>query len=418
MKYQNGEIQKSNNYYIWSYYGQDLRLMLAAYSIDMLKFKIDMFLSFNKNILSQSEPRPISANTLFLTDSNFTGGKGELMPPKYKDGSFRIRKNGILEYRFMHLDKYRSVYGKSEEICWNKRTDIISNKKIVIPKEKVIAENIPKTIGELLDIHLTRKKNTKPQLSKSAIDNIERCIRLHISRNLKAQKLKTAKPYMFEDNLNDIESSRMREYTYTVFTGSLRFAKANNWIDTELWKLIEHTKHKSVSYRPLEDNEYDLLISKANKEIKRYIIAYCWTGCRRNELLSIKYKDINNNQITVWDQKTSKWKYIPIFPPLKEIIGTGEPEDNIFKNKPGWVNKSIRALCDREDIKLFDISTHNLRNTFGSVLYDAGVNLKDIQLWLGHSTLKVTQDTYTKRRRKAIDNSIKQLIDTMFSTHI
>lgn len=72
----------------------------------------------------------------------------------------------------------------------------------------------------------------------------------------------------------------------------------------------------------------------------------------------------------------------------------------------------IRELCDSLGMK--DISTHNLRNTFGSVLYDAGVDMKDIQAWLGHSTLKVTQDIYTKRRRKSTDKGIGELIQKIF----
>lgn len=413
MIYANGEIIKTDTCYVWTYYGQELRIMLAASSVEILKFKIDTFLSFNKNILSKTEN--LDNQKLLLSDTknlkDFTGGKGELMPPKYKDGSFRTRKSGILEYRFVHLDKYKSVYGKSEEICWNKRTDIIAGKK---KEAKPKAEKINYTYGELLNIHLDRKRERKPPLSKSAISNIERCIRLHISDELKKVKLKELKPYMFENNLNQIESSRMREYTFTVFSGSLRLAKANGWIQNEIWLLIAHQKHKSVSYRPLENQEYNLLIKEADEELRKYIIGYCWTGCRRDELLTIKYEDVQDNEIKVWDKKTRKWKYIPLFPPLEEVIGTGEPGERIFKRCSQWVNTSIRTLCDSDKVKLYDISTHSLRNTFGSVLYEAGVDMKDIQAWLGHNTLKVTQDIYTKRRRKAMDTNIKNLIKTMF----
>jgi integrase len=342
-----------------------------------------------------------------IIHNDFTGGRkgGEIVPPKYADGSFRQLKY-CLEYKFMHLGKRISVYGKTKDICWNKRTAIIAGKKA----EKPIAKTM--TVGELLECHLSRKKAHKPPLSVSAIENIERCIRLHIGANIKAISLNKLKPYDLEKALNDITSSRMREYTYTVFSGALSWAKANGLIQTEIWKLIDREKHISESYRPLEDAEYELLISKADAELRRYIIGYCWTGCRRNELLSITYSNIDNDSINIYDKKTKKWKRVPIFPPLAEIIGQGEGKP--FPRSASWVNENLRKLCD--SLGLNDISTHSLRNTFGSVLYDNGVDIKDIQAWLGHSTLKVTQDIYTKRRKKSQNDAIKGLIDKMFKS--
>lgn len=352
-----------------------------------------------------------------ILHNDFTGGKGgEEVPPKYADGSFRQLKY-CLEYKFMHLDNKRhSVYGKTKEICWEKRTQMIAGQYKSICRAAPTSQfaktaKVKQTYGELLTAYFERKKARKPPLSTSAIENIERCIRLHISDSLKSVYLDKLQPYMFEDNLYNIDSSRMREYTYTVFTGSLRFAKANNLIKTELWRLIEHEKHKSKGYRPLEDSEYQLMLEKADPEMRRVIIGYCWTGCRRNELLSIKYKDIYNNTIRIWDEKNDKWKEVPVFPPLAEIIGQGKPNDNVF-NMP-HINERMREFCN--SLGLNDISPHNLRNFFGSILYDNGVDMKDIQAWLGHSTLKVTQDIYTKRRKSTENQAIKDIISKIFT---
>lgn len=312
----------------------------------------------------------------------------------------------------MHLDNKRhSVYGKSKEICWDKRTKMLINSTspahlAVNTSKSPKAQNANQTYGELLTAYFERKKARKPPLSKSAIDNIDRCIRLHINEKVKNTIISKLQPSMLEDNLYKIVSSRMREYTYTVFTGSLRYAFSNGLINKELWRLIEHEKHKPESCRPLEDEEYDMIISKADNELKRYIVGYCWTGCRRNELLSIRYKDVGE-RINIFDQKTNKWKQVPKFPPLEEVLGEGLPDAKVFPRNSHWVNKKLRELCD--SIGLNDISPHNLRNTFGSVLYDAGVDMKDIQTWLGHSTLKVTQDIYTKRRTKTVNKAINDV---------
>lgn len=355
-------------------------------------------------------------NGITITVSNFNINDlkadegGESVPPKYADGSFRLRKNGIWEYRFMHLDKQTSVYSKDPQKCYDKRTVIIAGESKAKETCKAIK---PMTYGELLTEWFKHKKIRKPPLSKSSIDNIERCMRLHITDELKAERLSTLTPRSLELCLNSIDSSRMREYTFCVFSDSLSYAKANDYIKKDIWKLVDRIKHKSISRRPLEDKEYELLLENAEPVIRRIIIGYCWTGCRRNELLSIKWSDLKNDILQIWDEKNKKWKFVPLLPPLANALGKrGKDDEKIFKANPGWVNKHMRTLCD--GLKLYDISIHNLRHTFGSVLYDAGVPIKTIQLWLGHSTLKVTEDLYTKRRKSAIDKDIKELIEKTF----
>ena len=50
---------------------------------------------------------------------------------KYADGCFRTRPNGLLEYRFYDETRaLRSVYGRSKEECFAKRTQIIKGKYV------------------------------------------------------------------------------------------------------------------------------------------------------------------------------------------------------------------------------------------------------------------------------------------------
>lgn len=343
------------------------------------------------------------------------------LPPQYSDGHFYKRAKDKLEYRFKDAEgKLRSVYGYSEGECFDKRTELImGTRKIRQPKPKqqeptVISPETPITYGELLKkLWYPRKQAQLPKLSISQLNNIERTVRLHVPQWLKDTLVTDITEGKLKDALNGVSSSRMREYAMTVYSDSLSFAKAHRLITLEPWK-FKHVKHKSQSRRPLEDEEYKLLIDKAQGELRRLIIGYCWTGCRRNELLSIKYGDIVDGFIKVWDKKTKKWKHVPILPPLQEIIGEGKPEEKVFKTYQKFVNEKLRDLCD--SLGLYDISPHNLRHTFGSVLYESGVDLKTIQLWLGHSTLKVTADTYTKPRQSKVTEQIKTLINDIFNT--
>lgn len=68
------------------------------------------------------------------------------MPPQYKDGSFR-KRGKLLEYRFIYLDnltgekQLKSVYGQTEQECYNKRTNIIAGKKQRPRQSKFLKNN-------------------------------------------------------------------------------------------------------------------------------------------------------------------------------------------------------------------------------------------------------------------------------------
>ncbi len=69
---------------------------------------------------------------------------------------------------------------------------------------------------------------------------------------------------------------------------------------------------------------------------------------------------------------------------------------------PDWVDVSIRP--------------HDLRHSYCTMLYDAGVDLKTAQLWMGHADADVTMKIYThlteerqKRATTALENAAKNL---------
>lgn len=56
--------------------------------------------------------------------------------------------------------------------------------------------------------------------------------------------------------------------------------------------------------------------------------------------------------------------------------------------------------------KLPTITTHGLRHTYCSLLFEAGVGLKEVQVHLGHSDVQTTMFIYTHVTQKAKDEAI------------
>jgi integrase len=146
------------------------------------------------------------------------------------------------------------------------------------------------------------------------------------------------------------------------------------------------------------------------------------TGCRKQEILSLKWEqvDLKNNIILLEKTKNGKRRDVPINETVREVLTSQKkwldvpivylnPETkkrevftprtrwpdvpNVFFNpnigKPyGEVKNSFASALKRAGI--LDFTFHDLRHTFASHLVMNGVDITSIKELLGHSTLKMT----------------------------
>lgn len=103
-------------------------------------------------------------------------------------------------------------------------------------------------------------------------------------------------------------------------------------------------------------------------------------------------KTASSRRIIPVDERTHKW--------LESIRPLGaRPGDLIFCHEagtpldPDWVSKSFGNYC--VDHGLPPIRLHDLRHTFASLALEAGVPMKVVSEWLGHSGIGVTGDIYS-----------------------
>ena len=60
--------------------------------------------------------------------------------------------------------------------------------------------------------------------------------------------------------------------------------------------------------------------------------------------------------------------------------------------RPNYVTTHFRFLLDKWGMRR--IRFHDLRHTCASLLVESDTNMKTIQMWLGHSSMKTTADIY------------------------
>ncbi len=244
------------------------------------------------------------------------------------------------------------------------------------------------------------------------------------------------KPILGEMKVSEIKKFHIEEALTTLKErGNASAAETLQLLNKFFNYCIEHdiiTKNPcfglSVTYNPKEKRRLtkeelqkietaDLL----NKD-KTFILMLRYTGMRIGELCALKVDDINFDDMTIRINKTvvrnhgifiqenTKTKagerfvpiLLPLYKELKEYMERLPEEQEILflsntntlqsSGGAGHLFKRILRNCGIEDN---DITPHYMRHNFISECYDAGIDVKKVQYWVGHSDIKTTLDVYT-----------------------
>ena len=178
-------------------------------------------------------------------------------------------------------------------------------------------------------------------------------------------------------------------------------------------------------------------------------------GFRRSELLGLRFSviDFDNNTILVNTKITSSekeklvpkqkmkndssYRIMPLLDSIKKLIIQRmeriKKDKHFFKNiytkkwegficvgengeliKPDRVTRTFRKLINECGLK--KIRLHDLRHSCATLLYEQDIQLKDIQMWLGHSDIQTTANIYShfdytrkEKTGKIIEKSLKKL---------
>lgn len=152
-----------------------------------------------------------------------------------------------------------------------------------------------------------------------------------------------------------------------------------------------------------------------------------YAGLRRGEVLALRYEDIDRKAKTISVSKAVEYvgnnahlkapktdagvRTVPLLDPLAEVL----PKDGsglIFPREDGkpltktQYRKRWTTYCKAIG---FEITAHQLRHGYATILYEAGVPDKDAQELLGHSSIAVTRDVYTHIRQTQKEATAKRL---------
>lgn len=193
------------------------------------------------------------------------------------------------------------------------------------------------------------------------------------------------------------------------------------------------TVPRGLAHNPRElptDEEIRAIEANTDHPFGMFALWILYTGCRRGELLGLKWEDVDLEARTVSIKRSVYWiSTTPLTkaPKSKAGVRTVALPDALYKHlKPGkgWIFPDDRTgkLMTHgrfqtlwyhyiEDIGV-SVTPHQLRHAYATMLYDCGIGIKDAQALLGHAYASTTQDIYThvrEEREKEINSKLLSL---------
>ena len=178
-----------------------------------------------------------------------------------------------------------------------------------------------------------------------------------------------------------------------------------------------------------EREELERLFAVCDAEERLWFEFFLMTGCRVQEVMYAYWSDINLTQATVrvthkpdrgWTPKAYKEREIPIPEILVESLKVWKNRANktcalVFPTARGnpkqhFLN-DLKACAERAGLNKDNFWLHKFRSTFATRCLWAGVDLRTVQNWLGHSDMQSTM-RYLKPSRS---QEVRDKVNTIFN---
>ena len=254
----------------------------------------------------------------------------------------------------------------------------------------------------------------------------ERTVDTYVRHNrLFLEALKKQPEEVTEDDVKNYMADLMAVKKLSGKTVSLKKSALKFLYDEMMKKNIVNIKTPKTSKQipeVLSREEIKKLIDAAPTSKTRLVIKLLYsTGLRVSELVNLKIKDFNLEDKSGWVRKGkgSKDRFFTLSPllidELNQYISTlDQSKEYLFPGKnntlsPRNIQKLLEKSAEKAGINR-QVSPHKLRHSFATHLLDSGVDIRVIQVLLGHSSISTTQiytqvsNTQLKKVKNPLDS--------------
>lgn len=217
--------------------------------------------------------------------------------------------------------------------------------------------------------------------------------------NKKPEEITAEDILSYIDSLEDFKASSINRKLAT-FKAFFKFLKDKSQISSNPASNLKRIKQKDTlpKYLTLEE-VLDIINKPKNKRHQLILNLLFYTGLRVSELINIRVKDINLNDMLIKVMgKGRRERVVPIPSKIGELVKmfvtNKAPEEYLLSNS----NRPITRRAVYNIVKKYSggkATPHVMRHTCATQLVLNGANIKLVQELLGHKNINTTM-IYTK----------------------
>ena len=201
-------------------------------------------------------------------------------------------------------------------------------------------------------------------------------------------------------------------YTKDELNRFLENAKGYNQKAFTLFRLLAYTglrrgEVQALKWSDIDFNENLLSVKHTlTKGLGNKVIVQ--TPKTSSSYRTVAFDTTTANILKQWKQAQQKKQVIINLNQDQVVFNKGLENNPISDSALAYWNKSICELAH-----LRRITIHGFRHTNASLLFEAGVSMKDVQTRLGHKSIKTTMDIYTHVSKYHQNKAVEKLDNYM-----
>jgi integrase/recombinase XerD len=210
--------------------------------------------------------------------------------------------------------------------------------------------------------------------------------------------------------------------------GFMRFCHESDWIDRNPARAIKPPKVSQQPTMPFEDAEVDRMLKTAKSlaewgsfgpKLHAMVLLLRHSGLRIQDAACLERARLSNDKLFMYTQKTGTPVYCPLPPHVVKALSAvpnDRPEYVFWDGKSerettvkSW-NRVFRKLFASTEPPIVGGYPHRFRDTFAISLLLKGVELANVSILLGHSSIKVTERHYSpwvKARQEQLEADVR-----------
>ena len=263
----------------------------------------------------------------------------------------------------------------------------------------------------------------KPYLRENSLNSVQYVLNQHILPYLGGYRLRDISPMQIQavmSRLSD-KSNSLQSKVLIHLRSIFKVAEENGLVaKSPVSSMLKAGGKKTSEKAALTPQESRTLLERVkNRRAKTFLLTALHTGMRRGEIVALKWEDIDfQNKVihvrhnavmgryktTISDEmktKASK-RDVPLSADLEAWLLAQKRNAHsqyvlsMKNHKPLTKSsyKSMWKLIERE-LPNTHVTAHILRHTYVTRLFEAGLDIKEIQYLAGHSTVDMTLGVYT-----------------------